>query len=59
MSSHPHIQIFLEAMDNQLDKNILIETERKIVNTLKFRLNPPTLYQYMNLTLLTLKAFKT
>ena len=59
MSSHPQIQTFLEAMDNQLDKQVLIETERKIVNTLKFRLNPPTLFQYMNLAVLTLRTFKS
>lgn len=45
-------------MDNQVDKAMLIETERKIVNTLKFRLNPPTLFQYMTLVLFTLKTFK-
>lgn len=46
-------------MDNQLDRQVLIETEKKIVHTLKFRLNPPTLYQFMTLAIMTIKTFKS
>lgn len=47
LSGHPGMDMFLAAMDGSIGKEELFDLERKMVIKLKFRLNPPTLYQYM------------
>lgn len=47
LSNHPNIGTFVEAMDGTITKSELIQLEQNMVLKLRFRLNPPTLYQYM------------
>lgn len=47
LSAHPDINVFVESMDGAISKQELISLEQEMVFKLKFRLNPPTIYQYM------------
>lgn len=47
LSNHPNINTFVDAMDGSITKYELIQLEQNMLIKLKFRLNPPTLCQYM------------
>ena len=59
LSNHPNIDTFVEAMDGAITKSELIALEQNMVVKLRFRLNPPTLCQYMILLVSLFNNFLT
>lgn len=57
MADHPSINIFIEALDHSISRPDLISLEQDMLFLLKFKLNPPTLLQYMVLHVSLLAHF--